>query len=96
MNTPGGFDIKVMREFERDGKNECFEIRSGELRYAWRVGVEGKLPGLPQHARTAPETIAKPCPGPQGYGLCQDGLAGIISVRLPYAYDCLVVRGELL
>jgi hypothetical protein len=34
-------------------------------------------------------------PGPQGYGYVKGGLAGIISVRLPYDYDRKVVLEAL-
>lgn len=95
MNAPDGFDLKAIRALEQSTKREYFEFRSGELRYARRVEAKESCLSCHGTPEVAPKAIAMMYPGPQGYGYVKGGLAGIISVRLPYDYDRKVVLEAL-
>lgn len=95
VNAPDGFDQRAMQVMRQNGQNEYFEIRSGEMRYARRLVAKDSCMSCHDTPGKAPATIARLYPGPQGYGYVKGELAGIISVRVPYAYDRSIVLDNL-
>ncbi len=95
MNAPDGFDLKAIRELEKSGNKEYFEIQSGELRYARRVEAKESCLSCHGTPEAAPKSISMMYPGPQGYGYVKGGLAGIISVRLPHDYKPGIILGDI-
>jgi hypothetical protein len=95
-SRPNAFELEAMQAIEKSGKNEYFDIKDGELRYARRMVVKESCMACHDTAAKAPAAIAKLYPGPQGYGYVKGGLAGIISVRLPYAYDPKIMLDQSL
>ncbi len=91
MNAPDGFDTRAMEALRQNGQAEYFEIQNGEMKYARRVVAKESCMACHDTPEKAPAVIARLYPGPQGYGYVKGGLAGIISVRVPYAYDWSVV-----
>lgn len=57
------------------------------MKYARRVVAKESCMVCHDTPARAPAAISRLYPGPQGYGYVTGELAGIISVRVPYAFD---------
>lgn len=83
-NSPDGFDKRAIRQIEKSGANEYYEVRGGQLRYARKVVAKESCLTCHGSPDKAPKTISMFYPGPQGYGYVVGGVAGVISVTTPY------------
>lgn len=87
MNAPDGFDTRAMAALRSTGQTEYYEVQGGEMKYARRVVAKESCMVCHDTPARAPAAISRLYPGPQGYGYVTGELAGIISVRVPYAFD---------